>query len=411
LTLEAIIIRVDGAFAETEDLRRQAFIAAFREAGYPWDIDREAFAKSRAAGALRQRMSYFVRQNMKPRNEAPDIEHLIAAMHRRACKVFSEQIESGAVTPRAGMRELVVAARQEGVRLCLVSALARAEVERLLVQALGARGLESFSSITAVCERETPVAAEDLYRQAAAEIAAAPENCLVVEATLEGRAGAATAGLPAITTRSAYCLDAPGAGDSAGVFEDLPGVLVRSGKRRLEPLSADERADLLTALQRLHAAPEGTHPDSNGSEAMRVSDILKIKGPAVKTIAPGATMRALAQGLRAEAVGAMVVKDANGGVQGIISERDLARGLAEYGSDLPSMPVSALMTKAVITCAPEDSVAAVAKVMTQRRIRHLPVVAGGTLAGVISIGDVLKYRLDEVQLEANVLRDYAILRK
>jgi CBS domain-containing protein/beta-phosphoglucomutase-like phosphatase (HAD superfamily) len=411
MTLEAIIIRVDGAFSESEDLRRQAFVTAFREAGFAWDIDREAFAKSRRLGSLRHRMDYFVRQNMKPRTEAPDIEHLIAAMHRRACKVFTGQIEKGALSPRPGMRELVVTARQEGVRLGLVSLLARAEIESLLVHALGARGLESFSLITAVCERETAVAIDELYRQAALDIAIAPENCLVIEATPAGRAAAALAQLPVITTRSAYCLDAPGAGDSAGVFEDLPGVLARSGKRRLEPLSVTERADLLVALQRLHSGTAETSFESNWSEAMRVSDILKAKGPAVKTIEAIATMRALAQSLRVEAVGALVVKDAKGALQGIITERDLARGIAEFGSDLPSMPVSALMTKVVITCAPEDSVAAVAKVMTQRRIRHLPVVAEGDLVGVISIGDVLKYRLDEVQLEANVLRDYAILRK
>ncbi|MBK9080387.1 MAG: CBS domain-containing protein [Hyphomicrobium sp.] len=144
---------------------------------------------------------------------------------------------------------------------------------------------------------------------------------------------------------------------------------------------------------------------------MRVSDILKVKGTVVKTIEPAATIRTFAQGLRVEAVGAMVVKDANGGVLGIISERDLARGLSEFGNDLPSMPVSALMTQTVITCAPEDTVAAVAKVMTHRRIRHVPVVVGGKLVGLISIGDVLKYRLDEVQLEANVLRDFALARK
>ena len=114
---------------------------------------------------------------------------------------------------------------------------------------------------------------------------------------------------------------------------------------------------------------------------MRVSDILKIKGSAVKTIEPAATIRAFAQGLRVEAVGAMVVQDKQGMLHGIITERDLARGLAEYGSDLPSMPVAALMTKAVITCAPEDSVATVAKVMTHRRIRHLPVVVNGQLSG------------------------------
>lgn len=144
---------------------------------------------------------------------------------------------------------------------------------------------------------------------------------------------------------------------------------------------------------------------------MRVSDILKTKGSAVKTVEPTATIRALAQAMKLEGVGAMIVKSASGGVAGIISERDLARGLAQYGDDMPALPVTALMTETVITCSPEDTVATVAKVMTQRRIRHLPVLIDGKLAGVVSIGDVLKHRLDEVQLEANVLRDFALARK
>lgn len=411
MTLEAIIIRADGAFAETEDVRRQAFIAAFREAGFDWTIDREGFAKSRQLGSLHQRMAYFVRQYLKRRPDTPDIDQLVGAMHRRACKVFCELVEGGALPPRAGMRELVVAARQEGIRLCLASALRRNEAGSILAQALGARGAEAFDVTTAMCERDTAVVADDLYRQVLVDVGTEAKNCLVIEATLAGCTAASAAGFPVITTRSAYCVDIPGAGDSAGVFEDLPSVLARNGKRRLEPLSLTERADLLVALQRLHSGTAETSIDSSWSDAMRVSDILKAKGPAVKTIEANATMRALAQSLRVEAVGALIVKDATGALQGIISERDLARGIAEFGSDLPSMPVSALMTKAVITCAPEDSVAAVAKVMTQRRIRHLPVVADGALTGLISIGDVLKYRLDEVQLEANVLRDYAMLRK
>lgn len=144
---------------------------------------------------------------------------------------------------------------------------------------------------------------------------------------------------------------------------------------------------------------------------MRVSDILKAKGSAVKSIPPAATIRALADALRKELVGAMVVTDAKGALQGIISERDLARGLADFGGDLSAMSVADLMTKSVVTCAPGDSVAAISKVMTQRRIRHLPVVVDGSLVGLVSIGDVLKHRLDEVQLEASVLRDYAIARK
>jgi CBS domain-containing protein len=107
----------------------------------------------------------------------------------------------------------------------------------------------------------------------------------------------------------------------------------------------------------------------------------------------------------------MLVLDGEGRLQGIVSERDMARGIDEFGPNLPEMRVVDLMTRSVVTCAPEDSVANVANVMTQRRIRHLPVVVDGVVVGLISIGDVLKYRLDEVQLEASVLRDVARARR
>eukprot|EP00456_Euglypha_rotunda_P074213 TRINITY_DN67878_c0_g1_i1.p1 TRINITY_DN67878_c0_g1~~TRINITY_DN67878_c0_g1_i1.p1 ORF type:complete len:108 (+),score=26.39 TRINITY_DN67878_c0_g1_i1:1-324(+) len=107
----------------------------------------------------------------------------------------------------------------------------------------------------------------------------------------------------------------------------------------------------------------------------------------------------------------MLVLDDRGGLQGIISERDLARGIDEFGMDLAQMRVANLMTRSVVTCAPEDRVATVASVMTQQRIRHLPVVVEGKVVGLISIGDVLKHRLDEVQLEASILRDVARSRR
>jgi CBS domain-containing protein len=129
------------------------------------------------------------------------------------------------------------------------------------------------------------------------------------------------------------------------------------------------------------------------------------------TIEPDATIRAFADKLKVAGVGAMLVTDQKGALCGIISERDLARGVADFGPNLSSMHVSDMMTQSVVSCRPEDSVASAAKIMTQRRIRHLPVVVDGLLVGLVSIGDVLKYRLDEVQLEANVLRDVALARK
>jgi CBS domain-containing protein len=141
---------------------------------------------------------------------------------------------------------------------------------------------------------------------------------------------------------------------------------------------------------------------------MRVADILRIKGSTVKTVTPDETALELAEKLRAAQIGAMIVSENGTSIDGIISERDLAFGLAEHGRELPRIAVSKLMTKLVLVCSPEDSITDVMKLMTQRRIRHLPVKDGAQLVGIISIGDVLKHRLGEVQLEANVLRDYAM---
>ena len=141
---------------------------------------------------------------------------------------------------------------------------------------------------------------------------------------------------------------------------------------------------------------------------MKVADILRIKGSVVKTVPPHETALLLSGQLRAEQIGALVVSTDGNSIEGIVSERDLAYGLATYGDRLPTIPVSQLMTKAVIVCSPEDRVTDVTKLMTQRRIRHLPVKDGDQLVGIISIGDVLKHRLSELQVEAGVLRDYAV---
>ena len=141
---------------------------------------------------------------------------------------------------------------------------------------------------------------------------------------------------------------------------------------------------------------------------MKVADIIRIKGSVVKTVTPDKTALEFSEQLRVEQIGAMVVSDDGRTIEGIISERDLAYALAAHGSELSRIAVSKLMTRVVIVCSPEDSITDVMKLMTQRRIRHLPVKEGDHLVGIISIGDVLKHRLGEVELEANVLRDYAI---
>jgi CBS domain-containing protein len=144
---------------------------------------------------------------------------------------------------------------------------------------------------------------------------------------------------------------------------------------------------------------------------MTVADILKTKGAAVKTVRPDETIKAFAKLLKDAHIGAMIVTNDGKSIDGIISERDLAYGLAEFGDQLLGMRVSDLMTRGVIVCSPGDSIAEIMTVMTQRRIRHLPVKDGNQLVGIISSGDVMKHRLGEVQMEASVLRDVAIARR
>jgi len=143
---------------------------------------------------------------------------------------------------------------------------------------------------------------------------------------------------------------------------------------------------------------------------MNVADILRTKGGLVTTVSASASALVVAQRLRRERIGAMIVSNDGSSIEGIISERDLAYGLATHAARLPNVAASDLMTKTVITCSPRDTISQVAKVMTQQRIRHLPVKDGQRLVGIVTIGDILKHRLEEVQLEANVLRDYAIAR-
>ena len=143
---------------------------------------------------------------------------------------------------------------------------------------------------------------------------------------------------------------------------------------------------------------------------MDVDGILRAKGATVVTIRPDATIRELVQSLRDERIGAIVVSEDGRSVQGIISERDVVRGLAERGPRILDVQVSELMTRDVVSCAPRDTVKQVMAEMTRRRIRHLPVIAEGVLCGMVSIGDVVKNRLEEMETETNVLREVYIAR-
>ena len=139
---------------------------------------------------------------------------------------------------------------------------------------------------------------------------------------------------------------------------------------------------------------------------MNVETILRTKGRHVVTTAPNTRISAAIALLRRHGIGALVVSNDGRSVDGILSERDIVHALADQGDKALGLDVSQLMSRRVITCKPGDSVADLMALMTERRIRHLPVMERGTLAGIVSIGDVVKNRLDEVESEAASMREF-----
>jgi len=138
---------------------------------------------------------------------------------------------------------------------------------------------------------------------------------------------------------------------------------------------------------------------------MRIADVLRNKGASVATITPEISVAGLLTELTVHNIGAMVVVSPDGLV-GIVSERDVVRKLHELGSDILRRPVSEIMTTLVVTCTPEDSVDSLSALMTQNRVRHVPVVVNGRLAGIVSIGDVVKTRMEELEAQQEQLQAY-----
>lgn len=139
---------------------------------------------------------------------------------------------------------------------------------------------------------------------------------------------------------------------------------------------------------------------------MSVEHILAKKGRNVVTVAPDRSIAEAAAILHANRIGAVVVADGDGSVLGIMSERDVVRAVAEGGGGALDHPISGRMTREVVTCAGNAGIDEIMGLMTDGKFRHVPVVEGGRLGGIVSIGDVVKHRLAEVEAEHRALRDY-----
>jgi len=141
---------------------------------------------------------------------------------------------------------------------------------------------------------------------------------------------------------------------------------------------------------------------------MTVANILASKGREVFTTMPEAPLVEVVDRLASKRIGAIVVTDKSGKICGIVSERDIVRELARRGPDILSRPVSDCMTPKVFTCSEKDTIDEVMGVMSANRFRHLPVETGGRLAGIISIGDVVKLKIEKAEQDAAELRNYIL---
>lgn len=138
---------------------------------------------------------------------------------------------------------------------------------------------------------------------------------------------------------------------------------------------------------------------------MRIADVLRNKGAAVSTINQEATVQELLAGLAEHNIGAMVVVTSSG-VVGMVSERDIVRQLHTHGASVLSRPISTIMTATVATCTKSDTVDSISLLMTKNRVRHVPVLEDGKLIGIVSIGDVVKSRMEELEAEQQQLHSY-----
>lgn len=141
---------------------------------------------------------------------------------------------------------------------------------------------------------------------------------------------------------------------------------------------------------------------------MRIADVLQHKSRVVHSVMPWLTVADVIEQLNRFRIGAVLVYDENGGLRGIVSERDIVQALGRHGADLLSKPLTEVMTQHVETSTLEETVAHAMARMTVGRYRHLPVVEDGRIIGLVSIGDLVKNRVTEMEMELGVLRDRAI---
>ncbi|MGE0053082.1 MAG: CBS domain-containing protein [Hyphomicrobium sp.] len=396
MMVSRLIVRLEGALVLTADTYRRATNEALAEAGFAHVIGEEAFARAFGHEVTKERFLKYATSRLYPRKQTADLRTLFEVTHKHLRQIACDILEAERLTTTPGAIELIDAVSRQGGEIVVLTRLPVALARKVLQTATGKEVAEHCARLIRE-DTSGPVAA---IMEA---VSGADGRILVIDTCAEGLAAAQAVGVPAIAVLGHSELD----NGIFGARTVVDSLLEIADEAPQDQPGLEQNQKLLAGIEALfvHDAVWSAKKPNAG---MKVIDILKEKGDVVKSVNPTDTVQFLSRRLFQEKVGAMVVISHTGAVEGIVSERDFTRGLAEYGPSLLAMPVSNIMTRAVISCAPQDTLQTVAQIMTRRRIRHLPVSDGVKLIGLISIGDVLNHRLEEVQREANVLRDNTI---
>lgn len=395
MTLDAIIVRLEGVVFDTSETFRVAANEVLDDAGFRHHIDRETFALHFGYYICKERFFDYAATYLHPRRRSEDLQNLIEITYRRMIVTAERALLAAPPRPRRELAELLDAGRAAGLKFGVVASSKAETAETLIAAALAGVPVFAPSNMRNAWTGTAFERSLDALNAAFEGLRVAPAACFALLSSSYGLAAADAAGVPVAAIIGPTSLNG-GIYGARAVVDEL--VDLAEG---LEPVAGEGRGEtILRAVRQLHAV--GTNiVKSHGSGLMYVHGILKDKGASVKSVGPADPIQSVAKRLADEKIGAVVILSNSGTLEGIVSERDIVRGLSVHGCDLLGMPVSNIMTRAVITCAPADSLYGVAKVMTHRRIRHLPVSDSGKLVGLISIGDVLSRRLEEVQLEAD----------
>jgi len=204
MTLKALLFDVDGTLAETEEVHRQAFNAAFAGKGLPWHWSRDRYRELLKVSGGKERIRHFLSEDDPDRLAAPDVDELIAALHRDKTRCYTDAVASGGIDLRPGVARLLGEAKAAGLKTAIVTTTSRANVDALLLSAFGSGRPEAFDAIC--CAEDAPVKkpAPDAYLWTLGVLGLEGSECVAIEDTANGVVAARAAGVPVLVTESLY---------------------------------------------------------------------------------------------------------------------------------------------------------------------------------------------------------------